>query len=236
MQFKTINENEELKSILESTQEEHKSIDFNVIFKVTPFTVKLMEHIANYYKEQGIQYVYIITNNVQRVNTFKKMNMPYLKVVYVNTFRQVKQVASKNIYDNSLLIIDNFEKLCKPTTQTFREINHFSSHFKHILCISQDSPSYFTTNHVIMSMILSKFIRIRTQFIKRYYRNYDTLIKEQETYQAQPWRPIIKHDKLINQMVARPYNINNDYVSPEHANELIDFMKHHIHFEITDAL
>lgn len=236
MQFKTINENEELKSILESTQEEHKSIDFNVIFKVTPFTVELMEYIASYYKEQDIQYVYIITKDVHRVNTLKKINIPYLKVVHISTFRQVKQVLSKDIYENSLLIIDNFERLYKPTTQTFREVNHFSSHFNYILGISQQTPSYFTTNHVIMSMILARFIRNRTRFLKRYYKNYDTLIKEQETYQAQPWRTIIKHDKLINQIVSRPHNINDDYVSQEHANKLIEFMKHHIHFEITDTL
>lgn len=231
MEFKTIEENEKLKDILKSTQDEHELTNFNVIFKITPFTVELMEHIASYYKEQDIQYVYIITKDVHRVNTLKKMNIPYLKVVHISTFRQVKQVLSKDIYENSLLIIDEFERLYQPTSQTFREVNYFSSHFKYILGISQQTPSYFTTNHVMMSMILARFIRNRTRFIKRYYRNYDTLIKEQETYQAQPWRPIIKHDKLINQMVSRPHIINSDYVSQEHANELIDFMKHHIHFE-----
>ena len=234
MYFTKHRHDKEIIEILDKTYQhkEKNETHFNLFDLHDDYTVHIITKILNHYEYYGVKSIYILTNNLKRVNELKKYINLSIKVKGINSFRQAKNINLKNVDKDSLLFIDHFDTLPKSTTSVFKSIQRLSKHFNFILGMTSHLKECFSIQTIIQCAILSKIYPNQNQFLKHFYNEYTEREDEIFNSNRDTWMILNKHNDKINEMVQYPNKINLKYINRQYMYELQEFITNTIHMEV----
>lgn len=236
MYFTKHHHDKEIIEILDRTYQhtENNETHFNLLDLHDDYTIHVIIKILNHYEHYGIKSIYILTNNLKRINELKKNLNLSIKVKEINSFRQAKNMNLKNIDKDSLLFIDRFDNLPKSTTSVFKSIQKVSNRFNFILGITSNLKNYFSIQTVIQCSLLSKAYPNQNQFLKHFYNEYKKREDEIFNSDRNTWMILSQHDDKINEMVQYLNKINSKYINRQYMYELQEFITNTIHTEVDE--